>query len=425
MTEQEKNHALCDEEWQKGATTVTSTPRIVTIETTSVCNIKCVMCPHGLDDKNMTYEHFPENLVPKLKEVIHNASIVQLHGLGEPMMNPAFWDMLKMTHKNQHVAINTNGILLNKKNVDRMLATWIGEINFSLDAATHETYQKIRGADFNLVLNNLRYLISERKRLKRDRPYIFMNMTLMRENIEEAVKFVELCHELKADQVHFWQMNQLDEEKPWRVERDGWSFDYHQQLLSKHPKLSNEMIRKAKERAKELGVHLALDWAKKVFFDEDDSPEPEKKKKTENKKPETFSPKQCNAPWNWMLIKTDGYVVPCCFGTGTLGNINALNPLEIWNGRVTRELRGYLLSDRIHPTCSSGVCKFISGRKSEEVEKRWSAHNISKNIQDMVWKTFVVVKTTAKKVVGENFWQIAKPRYLKLRSKVIRFINRP
>ncbi|MDP1555839.1 MAG: hypothetical protein Q8L84_10285, partial [Hyphomonas sp.] len=108
--------------------------------------------------------------------------------------------------------------------------------------------------------------------LGRTRPHVSMNMTLMRENIEEAVRFVELAHELEADQVQFWHINRLEDGKVWRVEREGWVFDYREQMLVNHPALSNRMIRAARDRARELGIELYLDWAKPVFYDDGEAP---------------------------------------------------------------------------------------------------------------------------------------------------------
>ena len=382
----EDNHRLCDEEWKNGIVHVSSSPRLLTIETTSLCNLRCVMCRHGTHPRDQSYENFPESLIPRLRGVISLASHVQLHGLGEPLMNPAFWKMLDLTHENQHVQINSNGQLLNKGNVDRILTTWLGGIGFSIDAATPETYRKIRGADFGRVVENIRYLIAQRRRLERARPHVSMSMTLMRENIEETVRFVELAHELQADQVQFWHMNRLEDGQVWRVEREGWVFDYREQMLANHPALSNRMIRAARDRARELGIDLYLDWAKPVFYDDAGAPAnqasatpPPPDERGCESGPSSGqgppSPKECSMPWNWMLIRTNGDIYPCCFGTGKLGTIRDCDPLEIWNGETAVALRRRLLADEIHPVCSRGVCKFVNGKPCRE-DQAWSRRRL-------------------------------------------------
>lgn len=403
-TEIEANHRLCDEEWKNGSVRVSSAPRLLTIETTSRCNLRCVMCGHGTHPVDAAYEHFPEALIPRLSGVIRLAAHVQLHGLGEPLMNPAFWKLLELTHENQHVQINSNGQLLDKRNVDRILTTWLGEISFSLDAATPATYRKIRGADLGRVIENVRYLIAERRRLGRVRPHVSMNMTLMRENIEETVRFVELAHELGADQVQLGHMNHLEEGRDWRVERQGWVFDYREQMLVNHPELSNRMIRAAQDRARELGIELFLDWAKPVFYDTGEAtpestaaaPAPPAAGRAGSpplSEPGGPGPADCRAPWNWMLIRTNGDVYPCCFGTGKLGSISDLDPLEIWNGETAAALRRRLLANEIHPVCSHGVCKFVNGKPSREDRAFWSSRRLAR-----------FLKGSLRSAAGETAW---------------------
>lgn len=391
----EDNNRRCDDEWKRGLARVSSTPRLLTIETTSVCNLRCVMCGHGARPRDDSYEHFPESLTPRLRGVIRRASHVQLHGLGEPLMNPAFWKMLELTSADQHVQINSNGQLLDPDKVDRILATSLSEISFSLDAATPETYRRIRGADFGRVVGNLRFLIEQRRRLGKASPHVSMNMTLMRENIEEAVRFVELAHELGADQVQFGHLNRLEDGQQWRVEREGWVFDYREQMLVNHPALSNRMIAAARDRARELGVELYLDWAKEVFFDEG-GPVPDPP--AGHRQP---SPKDCNSPWNWMLVRTNGDVHPCCFGTGRLGTIRDFDPVEIWNGRTAVALRRRLLADDIHPVCSRGVCKFVNGRPCREDRSFWSRRRLAA----------IVKGSPLRSIAGEAVWgQLRKLR---------------
>lgn len=409
----EANYRACDEQWAAGETEITARPRVLTIETTQYCNISCVMCTHGLEDTKAKRAHFPRELVPRLREVIDGASIIQLHGEGEPMMNPAFWDMLALTHASQHVCINSNGVLFNAANIGRILDSHLSEISFSLDAATPETYRKIRGADFGKVVGNIRALIEERNRRGQDGPMVSMNMTLMRENVEEAPLFVDLVHELGAHQAQFWHLNGKPAEETWRVERDGWTFDYHAQMLSESPALSNRMIREAQKRADEKGIPLYLDWAKTVFFDEEEkgaAPDAAEPPANEPGPQEQPGPKECSSPWNWMLVGTNGDIKPCCFGPGVLGNLNERTALEIWNGQPAVRLRTTLLDNRIDRLCSGGVCRFVGGRRSPDDpgDRAWSG---------VLSGGYVKAKRVVRSAVGERAWKRMKTVYHSMRGR--------
>lgn len=416
--EVEENLRLGDEQWHAGKLRLTAMPRVVTIETTSVCNLKCVMCPHGLEERG-DYLHFPEELVEKLRPILRLADVVQLHGLGEPLMNPAFWSIVGMTHKGQHVAINTNGVLVNRKNADRILDSWLGEVCFSIDAATPGTYARIRGADFDTVTGNIRHLVEERARRGQAHPLIHMNMTMMRENIEEVPAFIHLASDLGVDKVMLWHMNTISPGQTWVATRGQWTFDYHEQHLSGHAALSNRIIRQAVALADALKVKLELDWAKPVYFDENDGQaaagvsDVQAQGAVNDIQP--LSPRSCDAPWKWMLVQISGVVQTCCFGpSASLGNLNTSSAPDIWNGYAYRRLRRNILSDRVDVSCAGATCKFVNGRPASDEADSPFVYKMSHAAS----KTYTAVKKAVRGMVGESVWGGLRSIYRRVKSRV-------
>lgn len=266
------NRALGMEEYKSGTTAVTSTPAMITLETTSLCNLRCVMCPHAIDSVQRP-KHLEEDLVKKLDRFIHQSSSIQLHGIGEPLISPAFWEILKMLPDATacESSINTNLTVLPGDKLERMLASELKIVNVSLDAARPETYSKIRGFTLETVLENIRKLVATRE-LKGSRyPLVYLNMTLMRSNIEELSEFVALGHQLKVDRIVLWHLNRWSPEEMsrYKVKRGDWLFDYEKEGLWNYPDLSNFSLRQAEEEARRLGIPLWLDHNKSVYFDED------------------------------------------------------------------------------------------------------------------------------------------------------------
>jgi MoaA/NifB/PqqE/SkfB family radical SAM enzyme len=241
-------------------------PKILTVETTSVCNLRCVMCPHSVGrvhrPKQMEYEVFD-----KLREQLRGAAEIQLHGIGEPLLSTTFWRFLEeLDHSSAaRISFNTNLTRITDKQIDTILASKVASINVSVDAARPDTYKRIRNHDFAEITANIARLIGARNARGLTRPQVLINMTLMRENIEELPDFIRLGKSLGVDEVVFWQMN---EGEHWQVERDGWKFDYDAQLLKRFPEISNRMIREAMALARELGVVVPLDQNKMIFFEE-------------------------------------------------------------------------------------------------------------------------------------------------------------
>ncbi len=263
------NEALALAEHRDGVLFVRSTPRMITLETTSRCNLRCVMCPQAIDAVDRP-KHLEEQTIETLQRFLGQAKSLQLHGIGEPLASPAFWRSLKYLPDGCNSSINTNFTVLDDKRLQRLVDSKITVISVSLDAATAGTYQRIRGFPFDEVITNIRRFVERRQAAGKRLPLLYMNMTMMRSNIDEVPAFVEMAASMGADTVCLWHLNQWPDAEMarYRIEREGWLFDYTQEGLWNFPQLSNQRIREAQAKAKALGVKLYLDENKNVFFDE-------------------------------------------------------------------------------------------------------------------------------------------------------------
>ena len=198
-------------------------------------------------------------------------------------------------------------------------------------------------------------------------------MTLMRENIEELPDFVELAHSLGVDQAVFWHMNDDDARKAenWVVERDGWIYNYREQLTSRYPELSNRMVQSATDRSRKLGMEIADSNYKQLWF-------PEEVVRRTNAVEDPWGPTdcanksspargtitdviprmECDAPWRWLLVGVEGKMRACCHMTGSLGNLKLQDPAQIWNGPQMQSLRRAIREHRLHPLCRGAACEY-------------------------------------------------------------------
>ena len=247
-------------------------PGSLIIETSSVCNLNCIMCPQGIGavDRPM---HMDENIVKKLVPFMENSHSIQLHGIGEPFLSEGFWEILKYLppaadwqtwEQGKCVSsVNTNLTTLRKEHLEKILQSNLSIINVSLDTPNKETYEKIRGYDFEKVLNNLRSLVKARG--DRRFPRIWANMTLMKENVTEIIDFMKLTIEdIGCDRVLTWIMNNmsLEEKQKYNKNIDGWNFNYDEQGQWNNQKLFKEEITKAMEYSKRKNSDF--DYANKV-----------------------------------------------------------------------------------------------------------------------------------------------------------------
>jgi MoaA/NifB/PqqE/SkfB family radical SAM enzyme len=249
------NKRLAKWEFKTGAKVVTSTPYTFTLETTTFCNLWCVICHHG-NGAMPTRDYLDTAVIAKLSNFLSHAKRIQLHGIGEPLLSPSFWKILELLPRGQgiHITINSNGTVLTEERIDRLLNSPLTQISISLDAARAETYGKIRGTDFHRVIGNIRELVRRRNLGSSRRLTITINMTLMRENIQELPAFVDLAADLGVDGIAFWQMHDVDYANGWRTTKQEWKFTYEAQLLKHCPELANRMIQAALRRAHEKNV---------------------------------------------------------------------------------------------------------------------------------------------------------------------------
>jgi MoaA/NifB/PqqE/SkfB family radical SAM enzyme len=232
----------------------------VTFEITTRCNLDCVMCTHGFPEVagGFIKRDAPDSAVDRMLRELDSIAEIHPTGVGEPLMAPGFWRIVDALSKRQApmLTINTNGILLTERNVQRLIKAPIGRINVSVDAANPLTYTRIRGAEMRKTTDGVQRLVKAVATLPpRKWNRVSMSMVLMRENIQEASSFVRLARELGVRSVYFQHLTEpMMPRERWTVQRGNFTFNYAEQSLLFHPDFADAQIIKAMDAADELGV---------------------------------------------------------------------------------------------------------------------------------------------------------------------------
>jgi MoaA/NifB/PqqE/SkfB family radical SAM enzyme len=196
------------------------------------------------------------SLLDELWPGMVQAEYVHLNGVGEPMMAKPFWEVIDRLKgkKRPLIEFNTNGLLMTEENVARLLQAPVFGILVSLDAATPETYQDIRGGNFATALAGIERLVAHAKQ----NTHIVMTFVLMKRNIQEAGAYVELASRLGIKTVSFHHLTDtaIPADKWVVIKPNGWKFVYTEERLSGDPVLSNANVQLAFATGKRLGVHV-------------------------------------------------------------------------------------------------------------------------------------------------------------------------
>lgn len=174
-----------------------SFPRTVYIQPTNQCNLRCVMCcvskqnPTSFKRPMFLKTELFEKVIEEVKE--YPNVVLAPTGGGEGFLHPHFLNFLKRAKAVgiKTVFFDTNGTLLNKRLIDEIILAGIDIVSVSIDAYTPETYRQIRGSDnFEKVISNVLYLISQREKLGLSTPNIYTSFVLQEKNAEEKTQFL-------------------------------------------------------------------------------------------------------------------------------------------------------------------------------------------------------------------------------------------
>jgi len=325
--------------------TVRYQPELIKIETTTRCNLACRFCGHpwgvawaqGLADlptgreeereflracrrsgRDMSLETFQY-----VRSQFPHISRLDVQGLGEPLINPAFLSMLELSAQQKaRVQFYTNGTLMSPEISRKLVDLQVAEISISLDSASASVYEFIRrGAQFNRVVANVQALVDAKRRVGSERPYVRLAMVVTSYNVAEMPDLVALGHQLGVDEIVTTRFKDI------APTLSGWICDTEEMA---------EAIAESNRRAAELGVRLLVE------FTPTDSPDSGNG---------GTSSRRCLWPWLSVNVTIDGFLTPCsyvpCHDGWGLGNLLETPFLELWNAAAYRTLRRGLRSGRV------------------------------------------------------------------------------
>ncbi|MBA4386909.1 MAG: hypothetical protein C0404_02945 [Verrucomicrobia bacterium] len=252
------------------------------IESSSICNLKCVMCPN----KDMPAEEKTLMKLDLFKKIIDEAGTfagdVYLHHRGEPLTNPALFEMIAYANAaDLRVRFHTNGTLLDEARADKLLTANPQLVSFSVDGFEKEPYERIRaGANFETTVENICRFATMRRARRLKHPYIVVEKIRFRNPVAPA---------------------------------------------------NRDAVQAVRQRFTDAGVDEIIEKDEYLW--------------TQEGNPEPAGPRTCSIctfPWYSMVICADGTVTPCpqdFQGRMKMGDVNRQGLGEIWNGPAYVDLR--------------------------------------------------------------------------------------
>jgi len=288
-------------------------PRVLRIEPASKCNLACTHCPTGTIDQErglMTKETFANVLRSLVGHEDYVKVVVLYHG-GEPLLNKRFFSMVEELRKYlpmAHFKTVSNGMVLTKVNISKILESSLNAIEFSLDGLSPAESEKIRiNSDTNRILNNINDLIKNSEKFYSSKLKVSIATTQF---IEKKVFPV---NEPKTPE--------------WLRKIFGNKVAYKPTYALKWPHM--EILNSQESKG---GLYdLVQD-------------------------PDGEDSNACDHLANTITIRANGDVVPCCYDLTSklvMGNVNSQNLFSIWSSQKYDDLRNSIMAKNYQSICAS------------------------------------------------------------------------
>lgn len=174
----------------------------------------CPMCPRA---SVPFMEHEPstdliEIVLDKLKPIMNKVKILNIQGIAEPFWKGKVFEILnKLDFKKYRNVIHfwsfTNGTVFGDKIQDKFIEmVGFASLGFSIDAATPETYIKVRKLNyFKTIERNLKKYFEKTKNLKNENGWLhsFTTYNINMINVHEMEQMVRWSHAIGADRTEF------------------------------------------------------------------------------------------------------------------------------------------------------------------------------------------------------------------------------
>jgi MoaA/NifB/PqqE/SkfB family radical SAM enzyme len=310
-------------------------PYLLIIDPCNYCNLRCPLCPTGLNDLGrpqamLSFEHFKKYFDPFAPYLFE----AYLHNWGESLLNKQVYSMIDYAQKwNVGTNLSSNFVKLDSTDLDSIIDSGLEYLVVSLDGTSHESYIKYRiGGNYDCVIENLSALLRRRNARGKKTPVVEWQFIVMKQNEHEVGQAEVLAKKLGVDLLRFIPVGMPYEFKNRKEVADTW-----------YPTTVEGRVQ-SDHQEQQFG--------------------------------QAAKPGPCFYLYRSMVVNPDGGVSPCCIvyrknrDFADL-NIPVIEPMKVWNNDKYRSARS-LYSSQITPNRKATVCDGcdIFERHGSKINKR-------------------------------------------------------
>lgn len=296
-------------------------PRQIELEISTECSKKCIHCEHTWwSQDSQPRQLLSREQVFQVLDQFPNLRWVSLVGEGSSFEHPHILEFIKYVKKKEIMCYMVDHLSdWDDETVRTVVEHDMDGIIISLDAATKETYEKLKvGCDYDNVRKNIQKLVEEKRRRNTPIPEITFTFIAMKRNVHEIPGYVDFIASL-GSRKDFGAGSRIGVTRMLAFEQI-----LHMQLDD----IPQEIIEEANEKAKKHNLFINFTGTNI----RDDLPDP-----------------SCCIAWMEPYIFMPGYISQCCavfisnnrdfIRKYSLGNLFEKDFIEHWNSEPYKRMR--------------------------------------------------------------------------------------
>lgn len=313
----------------------------IQVEVTSRCPGRCTYCPHTTQREKWLSRDMDMETFGRLWPLMRRSGRVHLQGWGEPLLNPAFFDMAALARKaGCRVSTTTCGLRMDPELALRIVESGIDIVAFSLAGTDTASNASRLGVDFDRVCQAVTTLQAVRRERMGVHLELHFAYLMLASNMEAVAGLPALMQRLG---VHAAVISTLDYIPEPGLEAEGFTPQETDKLAKAAAILS---VAEAEARRMDLGFHYEL--------------------------PSAAAPGiACRENiLRSLFISANGTVSPCVYVNVPMeaedpkrrvfGNVRETDPIEIWESADFRRFRERLAGGDPDLPCRSCPKRFMT-----------------------------------------------------------------
>lgn len=179
-------------------------PSYISLETTTACPARCIMCPREAVLKRRKNRLLPERFVEKIFDEVDWECKINWEWINDPLCDDRIYGFMKRAKKLSFENwITTTGFLLDRDKAHKLLDGSVDCVVFSIDTLDRDLFKKIRGLDIDTVLGNIRDFLSIKEKLRSKTDVWITKIQLPLTKSENREEFTGFFKEMGIEKVQF------------------------------------------------------------------------------------------------------------------------------------------------------------------------------------------------------------------------------